>query len=183
MQRREFVEQLAGTTALGVFGATLLDLEAAGNFAAVASAEQSYEFLKPEQVRLLDAVTAQIVPTDDTPGAREAHVVRFIDRALATFWQSRRPMFATATTQLETFATAWKAGNTPFVDRITGDQVSILQDFERAKPDLFRVLRNMTMAGMFSHPEHGGNFGRVGWKMIGYEPQYSWVPPFGYYDR
>ena len=41
----------------------------------------------------------------------------------------------------------------------------------------------MTMTGMFAHPEHGGNFGKIGWKLIGYEDRYSWVPPFGYYDR
>src|SRR5262245_60928028 len=33
----------------------------------------------------LEAVTAQIIPTDSTPGAREAGVVQFIDRALASF--------------------------------------------------------------------------------------------------
>src|SRR4051794_29392930 len=33
----------------------------------------------------VEAVAAQIIPTDDTPGAREAGVVHFIDRALATF--------------------------------------------------------------------------------------------------
>src|SRR5678815_3102815 len=33
----------------------------------------------------VEAVAAQIVPSDDTPGAREAGAVYFIDRALGTF--------------------------------------------------------------------------------------------------
>ena len=39
------------------------------------------------------------------------------------------------------------------------------------------------MLGMFSHPEHGGNYNKIGWKLIGYVDQYSWSSPFGYYDR
>ena len=33
--------------------------------------------------RLVDAVTARLIPTDHDPGAREARVVRFIDRYLS----------------------------------------------------------------------------------------------------
>jgi penicillin amidase len=54
---------------------------------------------------------------------------------------------------------------------------------ERIKPDVFGPLRGLTMLGMFTHPEHGGNFNKIGWRLIGYVDQYSWVPPFGYYDR
>lgn len=183
MHRREFLDRSAGAAVVGAFGATLADLHAAGEFAASAPIEQEYEFLKLDQVSLLDAVTAQIVPTDDTPGAREAHVVRFIDHSLATFLKPRRATVIVALGELQTFATKWKGGNIPFEKRINGDQVSILQDFERAKPQLFGVLRNFTMMGMFCHPQHGGNAGKIGWKMIGYQDQYSWAPPFGYYDR
>jgi gluconate 2-dehydrogenase gamma chain len=42
-------------------------------------------FLTASEAADIDAVAARIVPTDDTPGAREAGVVYFIDRALATF--------------------------------------------------------------------------------------------------
>ncbi len=43
-------------------------------------------FLTAAEAADIEAVTAQIVPTDDSPGAREAGVVYFIDRALATFY-------------------------------------------------------------------------------------------------
>src|ERR1700756_24041 len=43
------------------------------------------EFFTPEQAVEIDALTARIIPTDQTPGAREASAVYFIDRALMTF--------------------------------------------------------------------------------------------------
>src|SRR5262249_24586097 len=44
-----------------------------------------FEFFSPQEAAEIEAVAAQIIPTDDAPGAREAHVVHFIDRALVTF--------------------------------------------------------------------------------------------------
>src|SRR5690242_5537971 len=37
------------------------------------------KFFSPEEFRMLDMFTAILIPTDDTPGAREAHVAHFID--------------------------------------------------------------------------------------------------------
>jgi Gluconate 2-dehydrogenase subunit 3 len=37
------------------------------------------KFFSREEMQLLDAFTAILIPTDETPGAREAHVVPFID--------------------------------------------------------------------------------------------------------
>src|ERR1700685_3006317 len=37
------------------------------------------KFFSREEMEILDAFTAILIPTDDTPGAREAHVVPFMD--------------------------------------------------------------------------------------------------------
>ena len=37
------------------------------------------QFFTPEQFRNLDTYTAILIPTDETPGARETHVAQFID--------------------------------------------------------------------------------------------------------
>lgn len=182
MQRRAFLENMAGTAMVGAFGASLADLRRAGEYAASVSPQQPYEFFTAEQARLFDAVSAQIVPTDDTPGAREAHVVRFADHALATFLRERRGNATNALKELDKFARAYK-GRVAFEDRPAADQITVLTAFEKKHGQSFNVLRNFTMAGMFSHPEHGGNVNRVGWKLIGYEDRYSWAPPFGFYDR
>src|SRR6202163_2246935 len=53
--------------------------------AAKSSAPAKFQFFSPEQAVEIDAITARIIPTAETPGAREAGVVYFIDRALTTF--------------------------------------------------------------------------------------------------
>src|SRR5690349_2989959 len=53
--------------------------------AAQSATPTKFEFFTPEQAVEVEAIAAQIIPTDDTPGAREARVVYFIDRAMKTF--------------------------------------------------------------------------------------------------
>ena len=50
----------------------------------------TFAFFTPEQATAVEAIATQIIPTDDTPGAREARVVSFIDRALVTFEYDRQ---------------------------------------------------------------------------------------------
>jgi hypothetical protein len=106
MDRRAFLENLGGGVASAFFGASLIDLRRAGEFAAAANPQQPWEFFTAQQARLFDAVSAQIVPSDDTPGAREAHVVRFADHALATFLKDRRVAATMALASLDSFSRA-----------------------------------------------------------------------------
>jgi gluconate 2-dehydrogenase gamma chain len=182
MDRRAFLENLGGGAASAFFGASLIDLRRAGAFAAAASPQQPWESFTAEQARLFDAVSAQIVPSDDTPGAREARVARFADHALATFLKERRSQVGNALNALDRFSRGAK-GKAAFEARPSADQIAVLEAFEKKDGQSFGTLRQLTMAGMFSHPEHGGNYEKIGWKLIGYDDQYSWAAPFGYYDR
>jgi gluconate 2-dehydrogenase gamma chain len=182
MDRRAFLENVGGGAASAFFGASLIDLRRAGAFAAVASPQQPWEFFTADQAKLLDAVSAQIVPSDGTPGAREARVVRFADHALATFMKGRGQSVTNALKALDSFSRGAR-GKQAFQDRASADQITVLEAFEKKDGPSFGTLRQVTMVGMFSHPEHGGNYQKIGWKLIGYEDRYSWAPPFGYYDR
>ena len=53
--------------------------------AAQSSAPPKFEFFSSEQAAEVAAIAARIIPSDETPGAREAGVIFFIDRALKTF--------------------------------------------------------------------------------------------------
>jgi gluconate 2-dehydrogenase gamma chain len=186
MERREFVEAASAALASVLYAARLGDVPSA--FAAAVpppllSESAPYEFLTPDQVRLLDVITSHLVPSDDTPGAREAHVVRFIDHALATIFADFQKPFAETMAEFTEFTSHFRPDGATFLELSPGEQVAALRDLERLKPDVFGPLRDVTMAGMFCHPEHGGNFQKIGWKLIGYVDQYSWAPPFGYYDR
>src|SRR5688500_1087266 len=46
-----------------------------------------------EQAAEIEAMTARIIPTDETPGAREAGVVYFIDKSLTTFAKDQQQLF------------------------------------------------------------------------------------------
>src|SRR5258705_10096259 len=69
--------------------------------AAQSETPSSFQFLAPEDAAEVEAIAAQIVPTDDTPGAREARVIYFIDRALATFAAGDRAAFIEGLKQLQ----------------------------------------------------------------------------------
>jgi len=64
-------------------------------------------------------------------------------------------------------------------DRIVGE----LEASDGQGPPFFSVLHFLTVAGMFSSPEYGGNRRRVGWEVLGFEDAPVWRPPFGWYDR
>jgi gluconate 2-dehydrogenase gamma chain len=183
VNRREFVFGLAGAAASAWLATHLPELRATAAYAASVAPEQPYEFFTDEQARDFDAISAQIVPTDDTPGAREAHVVRFVDRYFASAFKVAQPAFRNDFKLLADAVAEKTPGNRSFAALNDADQIALLTAFEKANPVSFSHFRGSTMLGMFSDPMHGGNFNKVGWKLIGFEDRYSWTPPFGYYDR
>jgi len=140
----------------------------------------SFEFFKPEQAYEIEAITAQIIPSDDGPGAREAHAIRFIDRALVTFERDKQPAYTRGLEYLraktqELFPEAQK-----FSALGSEDQLRLLHAIEDT--DFFEIVRIHTIMGFLSNPEYGGNSSQVGWKLIGFEESHVHEPHFGYYD-
>jgi Gluconate 2-dehydrogenase subunit 3 len=143
--------------------------------AARSAAPVKFEFLTAEQALEIEAVSAQIIPTDDTPGAREARVIYFIDRALATFDKDKRQLYLKGISQLQ--AGAGKR----FSDMHPARQVKLLKGIQTTP--FFQQVRAHTIMGFFANPEYGGNFDQAGWRHIGFEDRHYFEPPFGFYDR
>src|ERR1700733_5943732 len=133
-----------------------------------------------EQAAEIEAMTAQIIPTDETPGAREAHCVYFIDRALSTFLQSSQPAYMQGLQDLQAKTQQLHPDAGKFSALTSGQQVETLTAME--KTPFFNMVRTHTIIGFFARPEHGGNFDKTGWKLIGYDDSLNHKPPFGYYD-
>ena len=74
-------------------------------------------------------------------------------------------------------------GATSFAALTGPQQIAVLTALEKEKPQLFGPLRFATIAGMLANPEYGGNYSKTGWKMLGFNDQFSWAAPFGWYDR
>ena len=134
----------------------------------------------PEQALDVDAIAAQIIPTDDTPGAREARVVSFVDKALATWAAPLREPFAGGLDALNAEVERRWPGTGRFAALAPPRQTELLRGQEQTP--FFQQMRFATIAGMFSLPAYGGNADRIGWRLIGFDDRHSWQPPFGDYD-
>lgn len=178
--RRRFVA-LAGSAAAGVWlAATRSEILAAGLHAAQAA---KFETLTPDDAMEIEAAAAQIVPTDSTPGAREARVVYFIDKAISTWAKEQKPAVLSAAKELRSRAAKAQRGAKSFASLSPEKQIAVLAAMEKEKPRFFNVLRYGTIAGMLANPEWGGNYRKMGWRWIGFDDRFSWGPPFGWYDQ
>lgn len=149
--------------------------------AARSAAPPKFEFLSPEQAAEVEAMAAQIIPSDDTPGAREAGVIHFIDRALVTFDKDSQKVYLEGLPKLQETLLKMDPAAKRFSAASAEQQIAALKAIE--KSTFFRAVRTHTVLGFLSDPERGGNANRVGWKLIGFEDSFNYEPPFGYYDR
>jgi hypothetical protein len=141
---------------------------------------ETFNFLKPAEVADVDALTAQIVPSGKTTGAREAHVTHFIDHSLATFFSWRAPAFRAGLAQFQGDFHSKHANSGAFAQASSQVQIDYLKTVDTT--EFFATARLLTLLGMFSAPQYGGNFDASGWKMLGFVDEHVFSPPFGYYD-
>jgi len=145
-----------------------------------------FEFFTPIQGADIEAMTAQIWPADDTPGAREAGVVHFIDHALATdpppAAVPMRSLFTTGLEQLQAKVGELYPGTDARFAGLAGErQVAVLRAIESTP--FFDGVRTITMLALFANPSYGANPSGKNWAAIGFEPRFVWRPPFGAYDQ
>jgi len=137
-------------------------------------------FFSHEQAADIDAMASQIIPTDNTPGAHEAGCVYFIDRALTTFLRDSQPIYTQGLKDLQTKTKELFPSASRFAALTPGQQIQLLTAIEDTR--FFATVRTHTIIGMFASPAHGGNAGKAGWELIGFEDTLDFKPPFGYYD-
>ena len=176
MSRRRFV-QSAGAAA----GASLLRISAASLAAitqAACSARAAGEKLATlgaEEAADFEAIAARLIPTTDTPGATEAGVIHFYDRA----WGDEMGW------ALEDMRGLLKTLNDSAGARFATLSADTQDETLRANEDdgRFGLLCMLTSFGFFAMEKYGGNKGHVSWDLIGFEGHHgAWAPPFGYYD-
>jgi gluconate 2-dehydrogenase gamma chain len=135
-----------------------------------------FEFLSTEQAVEVESMAAQIIPTDDTPGAREAKVIYFIDRALTTFDREKQPLYTQGLKDLSTKTRELFPSADKFSGLTSAQQIEVLTAIERTP--FFEQVRVHTIIGFFADPKYGGNQEKIGWKLIGFEDKYYWSTPF-----
>ena len=140
-----------------------------------------FKFFSRAQAAEVEAIAAQIIPTDETPGAREARVIYFIDRALKTFDREKQKLYVEGLELLQSKLKELFPGATKFSAAGVEQQISVLKAIEKSA--FFGTVRAHTVMGFLADPQRGGNQGQVGWKLIGFDDQHVFEPPFGSYDR
>lgn len=149
--------------------------------AAEAGAPVRFQFFSSEQGVEVDAIAAQIIPSDETPGAREAHCVYFIDQVLVTLERDKQPAYTQGLRDIQQKTQEIFPGSRAFSALTYEQQIHLLAEIE--KSDFFELVRFHTIVGFLANPEYGGNYNQAGWKLIGFEDDMQFEPPFGYYDR
>ena len=142
---------------------------------AIAATRTAFENLTASESGLLDAIVERLIPSDDHgPGAKEARVAYYIDRALGGALASSREAYAAGLAALDRYASASRGK--PFRELPPVDQDSVLIDcetgaargFTGSSAQFFAMLLSHTRQGMFGDPYYGGNANYVGWDLIGY---------------
>jgi gluconate 2-dehydrogenase gamma chain len=163
--------------------------------AAKSSAPPKFQFFTPEEAAEIDAIAARVIPSDETPGAREAGVVYFIDRGLTTFAVDDQKTYREGLPALQARAHELFPNVEKFSTATPDQQDQILHSLDdQAGPapgrrsastsnSFFQAVRIHTIVGFLIDPDSGGNHEGVGWKVIGREPEHMFQPPFGYYDK
>jgi gluconate 2-dehydrogenase gamma chain len=123
---------------------------ASGAAAGCGGPKSSFRFFTDREARVLDAILAIVIPSDDAPGAREAGVIHYVDRQLTRRFREHRKTYRDALAALP--------------DAI--DEQMLL----KAHKTFFDLVVTHAMQGFYGSPRHGGNRDFASWRMLGIPP-------------
>lgn len=174
--RRDWLSQCAGLAAFAEIAAA----QQHAHEAARSTHPPVFSTLDPNEAREIDAITSQIVPSRDGPGAHEAGVVYFIDRALSTFDAHLAENYRAGMAAIQQKRREMFPGSSSVATLSNDQQIELVRAIEST--DFFELLRTHTLYGLLGDPSYGGNRDHIGWKLIGFDDRHAYQPPFGYYD-
>ena len=169
VSRREFVAGVAALSAVWLVAGAACTRESSWG-----GDSTKLVHFSPAQAAQVDAITARILPSDDGPGAREAKVIRFLERQLDGPLLRRRPAMQQGALLIDKWAQ--KRFGRGFAGLEAAQQDEILGQLARAEipvksfpqAALFRALHSLTLEGYLADPSHGGNDGEAGWRAVGF---------------
>jgi gluconate 2-dehydrogenase gamma chain len=182
--RRSFLMQSGGALGAGWLAFHWPALSAAAAHAhavAAGKADHTLKVLTQAQARDVEAITSRIVPSGDTPGAREAGVVYFVDHVHAGPYADLRDEFLAGLKEFHDDFARRNPGAASFADLDAAAQVTYLESIESTA--FFGRMKLLTLLGLLALPTYGGNADKLGWKLVGFVDEHAWTPPFGHYDR
>lgn len=152
--------------------------------APAASRREAVENLTATEADLLEAIVDRLIPSDEHgPGAKEARVTHYIDRALGGALASSKVAYTAGLASLDRYARSSRGKS--FLELSNTDRDSVLIDVETgaatgftgSSAQFFALVLNHTRQGMFGDPYYGGNANFVGWDLLGYPGVRTMVTP------
>ena len=148
----------------------------------------AWHFFTPDEARLVEAISEQIIPADKDPGAKDAGVVVFIDRQLVGPYTSYQMAYRDGLRALQ--ETCRRQFDKPFDALGWNDQTKVLALLEagRAPEELwksptcnefFNLVLEHTKQGFYGSPQDGGNRNYVSYTMLGLDSSYRPGPNRG----
>jgi gluconate 2-dehydrogenase gamma chain len=135
--------------------------------------------LTAAETELLSAMVDRLIPSDELgPGALEAGVLRFIDRALSEADSDAVESYRAGLAALDRYSRYTRRA--PFLELSARDRDSVLLDlqtggatgagvgFQGSSGSFFNLVKSHTWQGMFGDPQYGGNVGYAGWDLLQY---------------
>lgn len=176
LSRRRFMQSAGAATSASLLRITAPSLAAMAQAACSArDADAAFRTLGAEEAADFAAIAARLIPTTDTPGAREAGVIHFFDRA----W---RDELSWSLEEMRGFLQTLNESSAARFATLPDDQQdAALREHE--SDGRFELLRLITIYGFFAMEKYGGNKGHLSWDLIGFHGHHgAWAPPFGHYD-
>lgn len=164
LTRRRFVKNVVLGLSVATLPATLR-----------AAAPRRWRFLSEAEATLVDAITEQIIPADQDPGARDVGVVNFIDKQLAGRHRRHQQAYRNGLRGVE--ETSHTMFDREFIALTPAQQTEVLRSLESGKVAggawrqqsaavFFKLIRDHTMQGFYGSPSHGGNRGYASYRML-----------------
>jgi gluconate 2-dehydrogenase gamma chain len=143
--------------------------------AAPAPERERLEALTAAEAETVEAMVDRLIPADSNgPGAAEARVARYIDRALAGELASLRATYSDGLAAVDAYAQSQFGAALAELDPAQQDAVlsdmeqNVATGFPGGSRTFFELVREHCLQGMFGDPVHGGNEDFIGWDLVGF---------------
>jgi gluconate 2-dehydrogenase gamma chain len=143
--------------------------------AAPAQERERLEALTAAEAETVEAMVDRLIPADSNgPGAAEARVARYIDRALAGELASLRASYSDGLAAVDAYAQGRFGAAFADLDAARQDEVltameqNVATGFPGGSRAFFELVREHCLQGMFGDPVHGGNEDFIGWDLLGF---------------
>jgi len=124
-----------------------------------------WRFFTPAEARTIEALSEQIIPADQDPGATWAGTIYYIDSQLVGHFHKLQAAYRRGIAAFD--AACRSAHGQPFAALPLDQQTDFLNQLPSSLQPFFDMVITHTMQGFYGDARHNGNRDAVSWRMLG----------------